>query len=227
MDLSKQHIDVGLFTDNAVAMLEFWQQRVGLAFEETLPLGGGVLQHRHAMNGSVLKLNASRDPLPAHPISGYRELFIAREALAQAESLVDPDGNRVTLVPRGDDGITGIAVHLAVRDMKAFGRFYGEALELVGDGDRYRCGDSVIIVARDATAQRTEALRARGYRYITIQVRDVNGEHAGIIARGGEEGRPPVTLGATARVSFVRDPDGNWIEISQRASLTGPLISHG
>ena len=24
------------------------------------------------------------------------------------------------------------------------------------------------------------------------------------------------TLGATARVSFVRDPDGNWIEISQR-----------
>ena len=98
MELAKQHIDVGLFTDNAAPMLEFWQQRVGLAFEETLPLGGGVLQHRHAMNGSVLTLNASRDPLPAHPISGYRELFIAREALAQAESLVDPDGNRVTLV---------------------------------------------------------------------------------------------------------------------------------
>jgi hypothetical protein len=30
-------------------------------------------------------------------------------------------------------------------------------------------------------------------------------------------------LGSTARISFVRDPDGNWIEISQRASLTGTL----
>ena len=50
MNLAKGHIDVGLFTDNAKPMLEFWQQEVGLAFEETLPLGGGVLQHRHAMN---------------------------------------------------------------------------------------------------------------------------------------------------------------------------------
>jgi len=43
------------------------------------------------------------------------------------------------------------------------------------------------------------------------------------VERGGREGRPPITLGKIARVSFVRDPDGNWIELSQRASLTGPL----
>jgi hypothetical protein len=30
-------------------------------------------------------------------------------------------------------------------------------------------------------------------------------------------------LGDTAYISFIRDPDGNWIELSQRASLTGPL----
>jgi lactoylglutathione lyase len=30
-------------------------------------------------------------------------------------------------------------------------------------------------------------------------------------------------LGETARISFILDPDGNWIEISQRASLTGAL----
>lgn len=40
---------------------------------------------------------------------------------------------------------------------------------------------------------------------------------------GGDEGRPPATLGKVARISFVKDPDGNWIEISQRASLTGDL----
>src|SRR5207302_8814090 len=113
-----------------------------------------------------------------------------------------------TLVPRGDDGITGIAVHLAVRDAAAFHRFYETALGLPTDVDRYRCGDSLISVARDTTALRTEPLRASGYRYITIQVRDVDTEHTGIIGRGGEEGRPPVTLGTTARVSFVRDPDG-------------------
>jgi lactoylglutathione lyase len=33
----------------------------------------------------------------------------------------------------------------------------------------------------------------------------------------------PITLGETARISFIRDPDGNWIELSQRASLVGPL----
>ncbi len=224
MDLAKQHIDVGLFTDKAEAMLEFWQREVGLPFEETLPLGGGVLQHRHGMNGSVLKLNASRDPLPAHPASGYRELLIARDGIAEPRELVDPDGNHVTLVPRRDGGIAGVAVSLAVRDPSAFHRFYGAALGLPIDGeDRYRCGDSIISFLKDASAQQTEALRAPGYRYITIQVRDVDVEHAGIVARGGEEGRPPVTLGTTARISFVRDPDGDWIEISQRASLTGPL----
>ena len=64
-----------------------------------------------------------------------------------------------------------------------------------------------------------------GYRYTTIQVFDCDAEHAGILARGGAEGASAITLGKTARFSFVRDPDGNWIEISQRASLTGPLPS--
>src|SRR6204780_4946997 len=36
---------------------------------------------------------------------------------------------------------------------------------------------------------------------------------------------PPMTLGSVARISMIRDPDGNFIEISQRASLTGPIPS--
>ena len=77
VNLAKPHIDVGLFSVDLDVMLEFWQKRVGLAFEETLPTGQGVRQHRHAMNGSVMKLNHSRDPLPMAPPSGYRELHIA------------------------------------------------------------------------------------------------------------------------------------------------------
>ena len=37
----------------------------------------------------------------------------------------------------------------------------------------------------------------------------------------------PVRLGDVAAISFVRDPDGVWLEISQRASLTGDLPDSG
>jgi predicted enzyme related to lactoylglutathione lyase len=222
--LAKPHLDVGLFTNNEHAMLDFWQRQVGLPFEETLPLGGGVRQHRHAMNGSVLKLNAARDPLNGAPPSGYRELTIARAGIAAPKLLIDPDGNRVVLAPPGDDGVAGIGVRMAVRDAVAFRRFFGDAMQFENVAvNTYRCGDSLVTFEEDESAIRTEPMRAPGFRYLTVQVFDVDAEHRGIVERGGGEGRPPVTLGSTARVSFVRDPDGNWIEISQRASLTGPL----
>ena len=64
---------------------------------------------------------------------------------------------------------------------------------------------------------------AVGFRYLTVQVYDVDGEHAHVTGLGFAEEWAPTTLGTTARVSFVRDPDGGFVEISQRASLTGPL----
>lgn len=224
MKLAKQHIDVGLFTNNEQAMLDFWQHDVGLPFEETLPLGGGVRQHRHAMNGSVLKLNAARDPINDAPPSGYRELTIVRDGMAAPRSLVDPDGNRVVLAPSGFEGVTGIRVRMAVRNADDFCRFFAKAMQFDEiDTNTFRCGDSLVTVEQYAATVRTEPMRAPGYRYLTVQVFDVDAEHCGIVERGGDEGRAPVTLGSTARVSFVRDPDGNWIEVSQRASLTGPL----
>jgi lactoylglutathione lyase len=44
-----------------------------------------------------------------------------------------------------------------------------------------------------------------------------------VLAAGGREALAPLTLGTTARISMVRDPDGNWIELSQRASIVGSL----
>jgi lactoylglutathione lyase len=224
MKLAKNCIDVGLFTNNSEAMLRFWQDDVGLAFEETLAVGGGVRQQRHAMNGSVFKLNDARDPLSDEPPAGYRELLIAREGLTEPRSLTDPDGNRVTLVPQGYEGVGGIGVRLAVRDANAFRDFYGRVLGLEATGaNRYRWGDSVILFDEDPTAIRTGEMRAPGYRYLTVQVWDCDAEHARFLELGAEEGRPPASLGTTARISFIRDPDGNWIEVSQRASLTGVL----
>ena len=224
MRLAKQHIDVGLFTNNTEAMLAFWRDEAGLPFEEMLPMGNGLRQYRHAMNGSVLKINSSRDALDAAPPAGYRELFIAREGIEAPHALSDPDGNRVTLVPHGHDGIVGFAVKMRVKDEAAFARFFGDAMQFEQVNERtFRCGDSVLIVERGDDVAAPYRMQAPGYRYITVQIRNVDTEHAGVLARGGAEGRAPITLGSTARISFLRDPDGNWIELSQRASLTGPL----
>lgn len=224
MNLAKPCIDIGLFTNQREEMLDFWQNEVGLAFDHVGKLGGGIQQHRHHMNGSVLKLNHARDPLPPEPRSGYHELLITQDGLSEKRSLVDPDGNRVTLVPTDEEGVTGIVLKLGVRDPQAFHDFYGRVLELTPDGDNgYRVGTSKIVFAHDPAAVFTGDWRALGFRYFTVQVFKADTEHVAILARGGREGQEPRTIGTTARYSFVRDPDGNWIEISQRAELTGNL----
>jgi predicted enzyme related to lactoylglutathione lyase len=224
MKLAKPRIDVGLYTSRRDEMVEFWRDRVGLPYEELLPMGGGVQQHRLGLLGSVLKINHARDPLPDEPRAGYRELWIARPGLAAPEGLEDPDGNRVVLVPEGYGGTLRIALTVGASDPAALRSFYGQALELEPAGaDAFRCGDSLLRVAAEPGARPVGRMTGPGYRYFTIQVHEVDAEHAGIVARGGKEGRAPLTLGKVARISFVRDPDGNWIEISQRASLTGPL----
>jgi lactoylglutathione lyase len=62
---------------------------------------------------------------------------------------------------------------------------------------------------------------ARGWRYLTVQIFDADQACAGIVARGGKLAQAPVSFGQVARYGFVADPDGNWIEISARTSLTG------
>jgi lactoylglutathione lyase len=224
MRLAKSCIDVGILTNRGDEQLAFWQRQVGLPFEERLPVRRGFVQMRHGMNGSVFKLNVVDAKIPESPLAGYRELWVAREGVAAPRELVDPDGNRVVLVPPGHRDVMGIAVVLGVRDAAAHGRFYTRALGLEQAApDAYRCGTSLYVVREDASAPGDASRDGLGYRYTTIQVWDCDGETAGIVARGGALGAEAITLGKTARFSFVRDPDGNWIEISQRASLTGPL----
>ena len=150
---------------------------------------------------------------------------IAKDGLASRQALSDPDGNKVTLVPKGTDGVQGIAILLKVNDPAAHDRFWTEAMqyERAGEG-RYRCGDSLIVVAEQGRVEhRGPPWRGPGYRYTTVQVWDCVAEYEGILARGGTSGGEVRILGETVRYAFVCDPDGNHIEISQRASLTGSL----
>ncbi|HEY2660197.1 MAG TPA: VOC family protein [Caulobacteraceae bacterium] len=227
MQLAKPRIDIGLSTNNLQPMLAFWQDRIGVPFDHKLPIRKGHDQYRHDLMGSVLKINHVAAPLPAAPPSGYAELLIARPGLEVALALADADGNRVCLLPTGDHGIGQVGVRLMVSDLDAHRRFYADALGLAEEpyarGAAFRAGESLVLIEQAADAPQNAPFDGPGWRYLTFQVFAVDSEHAHILAHGGREALAPRTLGTTARISMVVDPDGNWIEISQRASITGSL----
>lgn len=232
MRLAKPRFDIGLATNDLEPMLQFWQEEVGAPFDHRLQVWRTMAQHRHDLRGSVLKINHHSDPLPQTPPSGYVEALVAAR-VAAPKTLGDPDGNRVTLAPAGHMGVTQIGVKVVVRDLEAQRRFYLDALGLmeiepasVGpEAGRaiFRAGESVIVVEQADDAPRDAPFEGKGWRYLTLQVFAVDSEHAHVLAHGGREGRAPKTLGNTARISMVLDPAGNWIELSQRASITGTL----
>jgi lactoylglutathione lyase len=227
MRLAKNVIDVGLSTNSLEPMLRFWQQDVGLRFDHVLPVRRGQKQYRHDAQGSVIKLNHHAEPLPETAPSGYRELIIAREGLQKPRRMVDPDGNRVRLVPPGHDGVTKIAVALAVRSLSEHRKFYGNVLGFAeqpwSGGPAFRLGDSLLLLEEDGTATVDPVRQARGWRYITLQIADIDATHAELRSKGVREGLAPITLGDVARISMILDPDGNWIELSRRASIVGSL----
>jgi catechol 2,3-dioxygenase-like lactoylglutathione lyase family enzyme len=227
MQLTKNVIDVGLSTNDLEPMLRFWQEDVGLRFDHVLPVRRGQKQYRHDAQGSVIKLNHHAEPLPEAAPSGYRELIIAREGLQKPRRMVDPDGNRVQLVPPGCDGVTQIAVAVGVRSLSEHRRFYGDILgfpeQSWSAGPTFRLGDSLIFLDEDRAATVNPIRQARGWRYITLQIADIDAVHDELRSKGVREGLAPITLGEVARISMILDPDGNWIELSRRASIVGSL----
>ena len=227
LDLAKPALDVGLFTEDWDAMKAFYLDEVGLPYEEPLPVGGGTMQHRLGLPGSVLKVNDSHRRLEDVP-TGYRGLVIATEAAdGGPRHLRDPDGLPVDLVAAGTDGVTNIGVRMVVRQAAVHDRFLVEAMGASRLAPRaYRIGTTVLFVEEDGSIPPAGGLAARGFHYLTVQVRYVVVAHHAIVARGAAEAAGPRRLGDVAAISMIRDPDGNWIEVSQRASLVGRLPEH-
>lgn len=221
MQLARPGFDIGLFTGRTEDQLRFWQDEVGLAYDHLGKLGGGIHQHRHHLHGAILKLNAARDPLSEMPPSGYRALRIAVDC-GRPRTLFDPEGLAVALVEAGDDGTQDVDVMMTVSSLGAHIAFHRDALGLPVDADgTVHVGTSRLRVAAIAPIARSPDWRGPGLRYLTLQVSDARAARAAALAGGAEAADPLRDLGELVRFCFVRDPDGNFIELSERTSFTG------
>ena len=227
MELAKAQLDIGTMVGDWEAADRFWSEAVGLTYEKFEKLGGGVRQHRFGSAGSVIKVNHSRAPLTRDE-TVHRRLRLARPGCAEPVLLRDPEGVEVELVPPGHDGIAGLEVVNATADAGEAERFWVQGLggTVVGPG-RIRVGDSLVRLVAEAGLRRPSSRTAAGLRYLTVQVLDVDAAYARLVGLGFIGEIAPVSLGATARISFVRDPAGGYVELSQLAEFTGRPIPPG
>ncbi len=221
MELARSGFDIGLFSNRQDAQLRFWQERVGLAYDHLGKLGGGVHQHRHHLHGAILKMNAARDPLPDLPPAGYRALRIA-SPVAAPRALHDPEGTPVTLVPPGDNGTDSVDLLMTVSSLVRHVEFYRDGLGLPVDAaGTVSLGAARLRASGIGPVARSPDWRGPGLRYITLQVTDARAAWAQALANGAEGAAPLRDLGELVRFAFIRDPDGNFIELSERTTFTG------
>jgi lactoylglutathione lyase len=222
MRLAKPRLDIGLFTDDIRTQRAFWGDTVGLRLDHELKIERGWVQHRFDAHGSVVKVNHIAAGVPARPPSGITGLAVAAEGRTEPWVGEHPGGDRVELVVPGTGGVTGIGITLTSPDPARLLGFYREALEFEPVApDALRCGESLVTVVEGPGGRDADDVVGPGFRYLTVQVFDADAEITEIARRGGRIVREPVSFAGVARFGFVADPDGNWIEISARTSLTG------
>lgn len=229
MRLAKPHLDVGTMVNDWTAAEHFWGSTVDLAYEKFEKIGGGVRQYRFGVHGTVVKVNHSRQQLADEPTI-HRRLRIAHSVTTEPTLLHDPEGVEVELVPPGHEGVVGIEIVNATADPVEARRFWvdgigGEPVEAGSTGgERYRIGDTIVTCIYEPGLVGPSTRGGAGFRYLTVQVFDVDTEYARLVGLGFVGEMAPFSLGTTARVSFVRDPDGGYLEVSERAEVTGSPI---
>ncbi len=126
----------------------------------------------------------------------------------------------------------GIRVTNLERSMRFYTEFFN--LEVVSKGDNGPRGGGTYALLRDAKSSQKLELNwypdtspyavayvpGEGLDHISFRVRDVE-ETLGLLAKWGvQQVDLPASLadlGEGVRVAYVRDPDGNWIELYQNS----------
>ncbi len=147
--------------------------------------------------------------------------------------IYDPDGNQLEILesaPGGDASASDRAmVGLTVKNIEKSREFYGKILGLKelpsrslfpgGGPTKYSfvAGKSVIkfwTFDKDLPIQTGKWSDAVGIRYFTFLVKDVDAVQAELEKRGVKPAIPASDFGTLARVMFLADPDGNYIEFA-------------
>ena len=172
----------------------------------------------------------------------YRRLPLPDGSALKVAFASDADGNALELVglpkPAGDRFTARVQIGLTVADIARSRHFYGELLGLREEPEmklpksmgvvgnvRYGfvCGATTIkFWSRGELPVKTGApARRTGIRSITVPVADVDATCTELRARGVTVKSEPQDFAGVARIAFIVDPDGNWIE------LASPLRSRG
>src|SRR5260221_4972276 len=107
-------------------------------------------------------------------------------------------------VPPGHDGITQLALTMGVRSVSEHRRFYGDILGFAeqswSGGPAFRLGDSLLLLQEDRAATIDPVRQAIGWRYITLQIADIDAVHGELLGKGVHEGLAPISLGDVERI---------------------------
>jgi catechol 2,3-dioxygenase-like lactoylglutathione lyase family enzyme len=169
----------------------------------------------------------------------YRRLDLPPESPFRVAFASDVDGNALELVglraPAGERLATRLQIGLTVSDVTRSRHFYGELLGLreeppmrlprsMGVVDNTRYGfvlgaTTIKLWSRGGELPTWTGAPARrtGIRLMTAFVADVDAAHEELLERGVPIKLAPHDLEGLARVMFVADPDGNWLEIASPA----------
>jgi catechol 2,3-dioxygenase-like lactoylglutathione lyase family enzyme len=219
--LARPGLDWGIPTDRGDAMRSFYGEHVGLPYLEENEIIPGHDEVFYEMLGSWLKLNTSVDPLePA--VTGYRELLMVDVDATEPRTVVDPDGLPFTFVPPGHRGIREVGLVMQVPDVDAQLRFLADGMgaKPVGNDGGLEVGNTVIFVDEAPGPMAITPIVRRGLTMLTLIVNDLLAVHDHLLQHGGIHGiRASDDPGVPGRCqfSFLRDPNGNWIELVQFA----------
>ena len=204
MMLGKDCIDTGLRIYQLDPMLDSWTNEIGLIYDEMLKTGPGARKHRLILNdSSILMIKCHREEQIQTATSGYQDRYLAQAIIKPTKSQ-DPDGNGLTLILKGWKYVTRIGIRMNVRSLRQSASFFSEVLLATRlTNNRFRWGSVIFLVEEQADQASSGGMDDLAYRYTTIQVFKTDSEHRGLLIRGAEKGMAAVTLGDTARNSFI------------------------
>ena len=119
---------------------------------------------------AILKFWTQKVELPYEKVSpaGYRELLTSSD-VSKPTQLVDPNGNKVTLVPVGMHGITNIGMLMVVRSLDDARRFFTSGVQATPLSDTtFRRGTAAFLLEEDKDILMGRRMQGPGYRYMTV-----------------------------------------------------------